>query len=49
VPEITNDPNCLRLLKHYRGLVPMAQEARKPILDLKPADGVICCTATTSA
>ncbi len=36
-----NDPHCLKLLKHYRSLMPMAQEARKPIFHLKPADGAI--------
>ncbi len=33
------DPHCLALLKHYRSLMPMAMEARKPIFHLKPADG----------
>jgi len=37
----SNDPNCLGLLKHYRSLMPMAMEARKPIFRLKPADGAI--------
>jgi cellulose biosynthesis protein BcsQ len=36
-----NDPHCLATLKHYRSLVPMAQEARKPIFKLTPADGAI--------
>lgn len=36
-----NDPNCLGLLKHYRSLIPMAMEARKPIFHLKSADGAI--------
>ena len=36
-----NDPNCLGLLKHYRSLMPMAMEARKPIFHLKSADGAI--------
>lgn len=43
-PGITNpanDPNCLKMLKHYRSLIPLAQEARKPIFHLKPADGAI--------
>jgi len=31
--------HCLALLKHYRSLMPMAMEARKPIFHLKPADG----------
>lgn len=36
-----DDPLCLANLKHYRSLVPLAQEARKPIFDLTPADGAI--------
>ncbi|OUD15335.1 ParA family protein [Thioflexithrix psekupsensis] len=39
--EIENDPYCLAQLKHYRSLIPLAQEARKPIFSLKPADGAI--------
>ena len=35
------DPFCLARLKHYRSLVPMAQEARKPIFQLTSADGAI--------
>lgn len=35
------DPLCLAQLKHYRSLMPMAQEARKPIFHLKAADGVL--------
>lgn len=31
--------NALATLKHYRSLVPMAQEARKPVFHLKVADG----------
>lgn len=33
--------NQLAMLKHYRSLVPMAMEARKPIFELKAADGAI--------
>jgi cellulose biosynthesis protein BcsQ len=33
--------DCLARLKHYRSLVPMAQEARKPIFELTAADGAI--------
>jgi len=33
--------HCLAQLKHYRSLMPMAQEARKPIFLLKAADGAI--------
>lgn len=33
--------HCLGLLKHYRSLMPMAMEARKPIFHLKSSDGAI--------
>jgi len=33
------DEHCLGLVKHYRSLMPMAQEVRKPIFFLRPADG----------
>ncbi|MBN1655841.1 MAG: hypothetical protein JXA30_18895 [Deltaproteobacteria bacterium] len=36
-----NDSECLITLKHYRSLIPMGQEARKPIFKLTPADGAI--------
>jgi len=35
------DPHCLATIKHYRSLVPMAQEHRKPIFKLTSADGAI--------
>jgi cellulose biosynthesis protein BcsQ len=35
------DEYCLARLKHYRSLVPMAQEVRKPIFQLTAADGAI--------
>ena len=38
---VAYDPSCLGLLKHYRSLMPLAQEARKPVFRLKPADGAI--------
>jgi cellulose biosynthesis protein BcsQ len=38
---IDADPNCLGLVKHYRSLVPLAMEARKPIFHLKASDGAI--------
>jgi len=41
VPPAVSDPNCFTLLKHYRSLMPMAQEARKPIFFLKAADGAL--------
>lgn len=40
-PIVAQDPYCLSLLKHYRSLMPMAMEARKPIFFLKSADGAI--------
>lgn len=39
--SVSNDPHAIALLKHYRSLMPMAQEARKPMFHLKPADGAI--------
>jgi cellulose biosynthesis protein BcsQ len=41
VPEVDKDPYCLARLKHYRSLMPLAMEARKPMFHLKPADGAI--------
>ena len=38
---IDADPSCIATLKHYRSLMPLAQEAHKPIFFLKPADGAI--------
>jgi cellulose biosynthesis protein BcsQ len=38
---LATDSNRLALLKHYQSLMPMAQESRKPIFHLKPADGAI--------
>ena len=38
---LETDTYCLSLIKHYRSLMAMAQEARKPIFLLKPADGAI--------
>ena len=35
------DPNCLGSMKHFRSLIPLAQEARKPIFHLRPADGAL--------
>lgn len=41
LPSAADDPNNLAMLKHYRSLMPMAMEARKPVFTLKPADGAI--------
>lgn len=37
----SSDPYCLATIKHYRSLIPMAQEHRKPMFNLTPADGAI--------
>lgn len=39
--KIDSDPNCIARLKDYRSLMPLAQEARKPMFFLKPADGAL--------
>ncbi len=39
--DIENDPYCLARLRHYKSLIPLAQEARKPVFLLKSADGAI--------
>lgn len=36
-----DDPYCLAIIKHYRSLIPLAQEHRKPIFNLTSADGAI--------
>ena len=36
-----NDPYRLATVKHYRTLIPMAREHRKPIFNLTPADGAV--------
>ena len=36
-----NDEHCLATVKHFRSLIPMGQEARKPIFGLTSADGAI--------
>lgn len=39
--DINNDRHCLSKIKHYQSLMPMSQEAHKPMFFLKPADGAI--------
>lgn len=39
IPE--SDPNRIATVKNYRSLVPLAQDARKPIFELTSADGAI--------
>ena len=38
---VETDPHCIARLKDYRSLMPLAQEARKPMFFLKPADGAM--------
>jgi cellulose biosynthesis protein BcsQ len=38
---LDEDSDCLATLRHYRSLMPLAQEARKPMFFLKSADGAI--------
>jgi cellulose biosynthesis protein BcsQ len=40
-PPVESDPHCLALLKHYRSLMPLAQDARKPMFHLRTADGAL--------
>lgn len=40
-PLASVDAHCLAMLKHYHSLVPMAQEARRPVFLLRSADGAI--------
>jgi chromosome partitioning protein len=51
VPPIESDPYCLALLMNYNSLMPLGQEARKPIFALRSADGAIGAhaSAVTSA
>jgi len=41
VPVVARDPQCLATLKNYRSLMPLAQDALKPMFRLKPADGAL--------
>ena len=46
---IDNDPNCIAKLKDYRSLMPLAQEAHKPMFFLKAADGALGAHANAVA
>lgn len=41
VTSTEDDSECLATLKHYRSLMAMAHEARKPMFHLKAADGAL--------
>jgi cellulose biosynthesis protein BcsQ len=49
IPAIDGDKYCLARLRHYKSLIPFAQEARKPIFKLRAADGAIGSHATSVA
>lgn len=40
-PATDQDPWCLGIMRHYQSLMPLAQDAQKPIFHLRPADGAI--------
>ncbi len=35
------DPWCLGIMRHYQSLMPLAQDAQKPMFQLRPGDGAI--------
>jgi chromosome partitioning protein len=37
----TRENDCIAVVRHYHSLMAMAQEARKPMFHLKPADGAL--------
>ena len=41
IPSVSQDTNCLASLKNYRSLMPLAQDALKPMFYLKAADGAL--------
>lgn len=40
-PSFDEDESCLGVMRHYQSLMPLAQDARKPMFHLRPADGAI--------
>jgi len=46
--RVANDPHCLATLKNYRSLMPLAQEAHKPMFRLRAADGALGGHATAA-
>jgi cellulose biosynthesis protein BcsQ len=47
--SVAADPMSLGVVKHYRSLMPMAHEARKPVFHLQAADGALGSHATAAA
>lgn len=49
IPASTDqDPYCLGIMKHYRSLMPLAHEVRKPVFHLTAADGALGAHATAA-
>jgi cellulose biosynthesis protein BcsQ len=44
--RVSNDPHCLATLKNHRSLMPLSQEAHKPMFHLRAADGALGGHAT---
>jgi cellulose biosynthesis protein BcsQ len=40
-PDFDADPSCLGVMRHYQSLMPLAQDAQRPMFHLRPADGAI--------
>jgi chromosome partitioning protein len=40
IKDVADDPYCLAQIRHFASLVPIAQQARKPMFDLKQSDGI---------
>jgi hypothetical protein len=40
IANVEEDPYCLAQIRHFASLVPIAQQARKPMFDLKQSDGI---------
>jgi hypothetical protein len=39
--SVNNDPYCLGVMRNYQSLMPLAQDAKKPMFLLKPGDGAM--------
>lgn len=48
ITDIKKDPRCIGVVKHYRSLMALAHEARKPIFKLLASDGALGSHATAA-
>jgi len=46
VPPAAEDTNCIGFIKNYQSLMPLAEDARKPVFRLTAADGAIGAHST---